>query len=127
MYIDEDICDWLGLPTPLEMYQQHCLLLENEIQELNGLLRKARADIFGLVGILSEAQAKNNEFAGYLRQRGAEAAVMRKYIADLTTSERACRREVDELRARLGLAPSRLPFKPSLQSSEASVIGLRKT
>ncbi|MGU9857312.1 helix-turn-helix domain-containing protein [Pseudomonas sp. LF245] len=67
MNIDEDTCEWLGLPSPLEMYQQHCLLLENEIQELNLLLSKARADIFGLVSMLAEAQAKKDEFAGYLR------------------------------------------------------------
>lgn len=105
MLLDEETCDWLGLPTPLEMYQQHCLLLENEIQELNRLLRKAREDIFGLVNMVSEAQAKNEEFAGYLRQRGAEAAMMRKAIADLTTSNNLNAREVNELRAILGLAP----------------------
>lgn len=32
---DEDTLGWLGLPTPLQMYRQHCRLLENEIQELN--------------------------------------------------------------------------------------------
>ncbi|WP_312496683.1 hypothetical protein [Pseudomonas cremoris] len=96
MYLDEDTCEWLGLPSPLEMYQQHCLLLENEIQELNVLLRKARADIFGLVAMLTEEQAKKDEYASYLRQRGAEAAVMRKQIADLTISASLNRREASE-------------------------------
>jgi len=82
MNLDDDTCEWLGLPPPLEMYKQHCCILENEIRELNRLLRKARADIFVLATMLTEAQAKKDEFAGYLRQRGAEAAVMRKQIAE---------------------------------------------
>lgn len=98
MHLDEETCEWLGLPTLLEMYQQHCLLLENEVQELNRLLRKARADVFGLVEMLSEAQTKKDEYAGYLRQRGAEAAAMRKQIADLTTSNNLNLREADALR-----------------------------
>ncbi|MBI6601679.1 hypothetical protein [Pseudomonas sp. S4_EA_1b] len=95
---DEDTLGWLGLPTPLQMYRQHCRLLENEIQELNLQLRKARADVFGISQMLLETQTKNIEFAGYLRERGAEAAVMRKQIADLTTSANVSRREADELR-----------------------------
>lgn len=98
MHLDEETCEWLGLPTPLEMYQQHCLLLENEVQELNRLLRKAREDVFGLVKMLSEAQTKKDEYAGYLRQRGAEAAAMRKQIEDLKTSNNVNRREADALR-----------------------------
>ncbi len=98
MNTDEDNFTWLGLPTPLEMYQQHCRLLENEIQELNAQLRKARADIFGISQMLLETQAKNSEFAAYLRARGAEAAAMRKQISDLTTSDFVSRREAEQLR-----------------------------
>lgn len=98
MNIDDDTCTWLGLPTPLEMYRQHCRLLENEIQELNAQLRKARADVFGISQMLLETQAKNSEFAGYLRKRGAEAAAMRKQISDLTTSNYVIKREAEELR-----------------------------
>ena len=98
MPIDEDTCEWLGLPSPLETYQQHCLLLENEIQELNLQLRKAREDIFGLIAMLDETRAIKDEFSGYLRQRGAEAAEMRKHIADLTTSNNANKREAEALR-----------------------------
>jgi hypothetical protein len=107
MNIDEDTCGWLGIPTPLEMYKQHASLLENEIQELNLQLRKARADIFGLVAMLAEAQAKKDEFSGYLRQRGSEAAVMRKQIDTLTTSERVNAREVERLRGMLNDLMSR--------------------
>ena len=45
----EDTDDWLGIPTPLESCKQHILLLENEVDDLNRQLRKARSDIFGLV------------------------------------------------------------------------------
>ena len=45
----EDTSDWLGCPTPLEMYKHSCLMLENEVQELTTQLRKARQDIFGLI------------------------------------------------------------------------------
>lgn len=107
MNIDDDTCEWLGLPSPLEMYQQQCLLLENEIQELNLQLRKARADVFCISQTLLETQAKNTEFAAYLGQRGAEAAAMRKQIADLEISASSYRKEADELRARLGLAKAR--------------------
>ena len=103
MNIDEDTCEWLGCPTPLEMYKQHCLLLENEIQELNLQLRKARADVFCISQTLLEVQAKNAEFAGYLRQRGGEAAAMRKQIADLTISDSVNKRELAVLRKRLGM------------------------
>lgn len=95
---DEDTLGWLGLPTPLQMYRQHCRLLENEIQELNLQLRKARADVLGISQMLLETQAKNCEFAGYLRERGAEAAAMRKQISDLTTSNYVNKREAEKLR-----------------------------
>lgn len=103
----EDTLGWLGLPTPLQMYRQHCRLLENEIQELNAQLRKAREDVFGISQMLLDTQEKNAEFAAYLRQRGGEAAEMRKQIDTLTTSLRshqrdneALKRIVDEMRPR---------------------------
>ncbi|WP_350614656.1 hypothetical protein [Pseudomonas sp. HY7a-MNA-CIBAN-0227] len=51
-------------------------------------LRKAREDVFGISQMLLDTQAKNTEFAGYLRQRGGEASEMRKQIDTLTTSLR---------------------------------------
>ncbi|BBP60342.1 hypothetical protein [Pseudomonas sp. St316] len=53
----EDTNDWLGCPTPLEMYRHSCHVLENEVQELTTQLRKARRDIFGLVE-MHAAEAK---------------------------------------------------------------------
>ena len=49
MNIDEDTCDWLGCPTPLEMYKHHAAMLEDEINDLQRHLAKARANIAGLV------------------------------------------------------------------------------
>ncbi|MGY2142204.1 hypothetical protein ACW9I5_05920 [Pseudomonas azotoformans] len=95
---DEDTLGWLGLPTRLQMYRQHCRLLENEIQDLNVQLRKAREDVFGISQMLLATQAKNAEFAGYLRQRGGEAAEMRKQIDTLTTSLRVSQREAEGLK-----------------------------
>ena len=101
MNIEEDTCEWLSLPTPLEMCKQHALLLENEIQELNLQLRKAREDIFGLIKMLADAEAVKTEFRGYLTTRGAEAAAMRQEISDWTATARSNRREADDLRQML--------------------------
>ncbi len=49
MNIDEDTSAWLGCPTPLEMYQHQCALLEDELIQTQAMLRKARANIAGLV------------------------------------------------------------------------------
>ena len=49
MNIDEDTCEWLGCPTPLDMYKHHCAMIEDEVAELQVQLSKARANISGLV------------------------------------------------------------------------------
>ena len=49
MNIDEDTCEWLGCPTPLEMYKHHAAMLEDEISDLQLHLAKSRANIAGLV------------------------------------------------------------------------------
>lgn len=49
MNIDEDTSTWLGCPTPLEMYQHQCALLEDELIQTHAMLRKARANVAGLV------------------------------------------------------------------------------
>ncbi|QVN08360.1 hypothetical protein JYG35_06740 [Pseudomonas rhodesiae] len=49
MNIDEDTSAWLGCPTPLEMYQHQCALLEDELIQTEAMLRKARANVAGLV------------------------------------------------------------------------------
>ena len=49
MNVDMDTDDWLGCPTPLEMYQHQCALLEDELVQTGAMLRKARANVAGLV------------------------------------------------------------------------------
>ena len=49
MNVDMDTDDWLGCPTPLEMYQHQCSLLVDELVETERMLRRARANIAGLV------------------------------------------------------------------------------
>ncbi|ANF84830.1 hypothetical protein A7J50_1399 [Pseudomonas antarctica] len=49
MHIDEDTSAWLGCPTPLEMYKHQCALLEDELIQTQAMLRKARANVAGLV------------------------------------------------------------------------------
>lgn len=61
MNIDEDTCQWLGCPTPLEMYQHQCAMLEDELIQTQAMLRKARENIAGLVqmnDILSTGKAQ---------------------------------------------------------------------
>lgn len=49
MNLDEDTSAWLGCPTPLEMYKHQCALLEDELIQTQAMLRKARANVAGLV------------------------------------------------------------------------------
>ncbi|WP_397459340.1 hypothetical protein AB3464_07690 [Pseudomonas asplenii] len=51
MNIDEDTSAWLGCPTPLEMYQHQCALLEDELIETQRRLNEARRNIAGLVSL----------------------------------------------------------------------------
>jgi hypothetical protein len=64
MNIDEDTCEWLGCPTPLEMYKHHAALLEDEVAALHIQLRKARENIAGLVqmnDVLATGKAEAEE------------------------------------------------------------------
>lgn len=54
MHTDEETCEWVGLPSPLEMYKHHAALLEDEIAELHLQLRKARDNVRGLVQMSDE-------------------------------------------------------------------------
>jgi len=45
MHIDEDSCEWLGFPSPLEMYKHHAALLYDEIAAFHLQLRKAKENV----------------------------------------------------------------------------------
>ncbi|MGL6090905.1 MAG: hypothetical protein ACRC07_12755 [Pseudomonas paracarnis] len=49
MNVEMDTDDWLGCPTPLEMYQHQCSILVDELVETERMLSRARANIAGLV------------------------------------------------------------------------------
>lgn len=66
MPIDQDTCEWLGCPTPLEMYKHQCALLEDELIQTQAMLTKARANIAGLVqmnDLLATSKANADEAA----------------------------------------------------------------
>lgn len=83
------------------MQTQHARILENEIQELNLQLRKAREDIQGLLHMLANAENDKRQFQEYLAERGAEAAAMRKQIDVLMTSASADKRKAERLQEML--------------------------
>ena len=61
MNVEMDTDDWLGCPPPLEMYQHQCSILVDELVETERMLRRARANIAGLVqmnDLLTTAKAK---------------------------------------------------------------------
>lgn len=66
MNIDQDTCEWLGCPTPLEMYKHQCALLEDELTLAQVQLTKARRNIAGLVhmnDVLTTGKARAEEVA----------------------------------------------------------------
>lgn len=80
MNIDEDTSAWLGCPTPLEMYQHQCALLEDELTTTQQLLSKARANIAGLVQM--------NDLLATSKANADEAA--RAAVLELEEFKRAC-------------------------------------
>lgn len=96
MDIDEDTSAWLGCPTPLEMYRHQCALLEDELTQTQAMLRKARANIAGLVQmndalLISKARAEKSLRAALDRIEGmpqepADAGRFR--TIDLITEQR---------------------------------------
>ena len=80
MNVDMDTDDWLGCPTPLEMYQHQCALLEDELIQTAAMLRKARANIAGLVQM--------NDLLATSKANADEAA--RAAVLELEEFKRAC-------------------------------------
>ena len=90
MSIDLDTEDWLGCPTPLEMYQHQCALLEDELIQTEAMLRKARANVAGLVQMndllatgKTTAEAKLRYFAAELSRTNIQSSEMAKEIMGL--------------------------------------------
>lgn len=60
MEIDDSDFGCLGIPTPLEIYQQQCVLLTTEIEEHQVDLRQCRANIAKLVTINAQVSAERD-------------------------------------------------------------------
>lgn len=97
----EDTADWLGIPTAEEMLQQHIVLLENEIGELNQQLRTARENIHKLVGLYSNAERDRDEVLARLRSKAAEATQHRNKALELESSCEFLRRTNEDLRRQI--------------------------
>lgn len=102
----EDTSNWLGCQTELETCTHYLRMLENEVQELSLLLRKARENIYGLVHMYDEVVAQRDEAMSNLRHRSGQLAIVRKQLYDLDIMARGNKRETERLRGMLdGLIP----------------------
>jgi len=68
----EDTSDWLGCPTELQTCRHFLRMYENEIQELNLQLRKAREDIFGLVQMHADVSTERDRLRAELNRVAEE-------------------------------------------------------
>lgn len=82
MPIDQDTCEWLGCPTPLEMYKHQCALLEDELTQALAMLRKSRANVAGLVQLSDELSTGKASAEDSLKKALADVDRL-----NLTTSE----------------------------------------
>lgn len=105
MHTEDDIADWLGIPSPLETARQHALLLENEVAELNLQLRTARENIFKLINMQAQTERDRDEALGRLREKAGEAARLRKQVSDLELSVRSKDRANEDLRRQIPEGP----------------------
>jgi regulator of replication initiation timing len=76
MDIDDSDFGCLGIPTPLEIWKQQCVLLATEIEEHQADLRRCRANIAKLVDINSALVAERDELA-------AESTKLRWKLSDI--------------------------------------------
>ncbi|MBW9244182.1 hypothetical protein [Pseudomonas paracarnis] len=68
MNVDMDTEDWLGCPTPLEMYQHQCSILVEELAQSERMLSRARSNIAGLVQMNDMLMTEKAEAEGKLAE-----------------------------------------------------------
>lgn len=85
MPIDQDTCEWLGCPTPLEMYKHQCALLEDELTDTQTQLNKARRNIAGLVQLSDELATGKAAAEASLKNALAEVARLNLITSELGT------------------------------------------
>ena len=83
MNIDEDTCEWLGCATPLEMYKHQCALLEDELTQTHAQLRKARANIAGLVRISDDLATGKSAAEESLKKAVAEVGALNRENSEM--------------------------------------------
>lgn len=102
----ENTDDWLGLPTPLESCKQHILLLENEVDNLNRQLRKARSDIFGLVQMNDQLAEGNSRLSAEMKNAKIQIARLTGEASEMLSklgSLEQIRHQRDHLLRQMGL------------------------
>jgi len=122
----EDTSDWLGCPTELETITHYKLMLENEVQELSLQLRKARADIFGLVQMHADVTKECGALRAELTKAKADLADSNRRAIDIETKSNwelmANSRHISELTLRIrelaGEKPFESPFSPKRDTSD---------
>jgi uncharacterized coiled-coil DUF342 family protein len=81
----EDTSDWLGCPTELETCRQFLRMYENEVHELNLLLRKAREDVFGLVQMHAYVSKERDQLRAELNRSRADLSDARRNATEIET------------------------------------------
>ena len=95
LYI-EDTDDWLGSPTPIETLQHQILLYENEVVELNLLLRQARDKIFRLLEMNNEVAGERDAMRSQLADRRSETAYIHSESTELLSQVRSLTQVADQ-------------------------------
>lgn len=83
MNIDEDTSEWLGCPTPLEMYKHQCALLEDELAQALNRLSKARANIAGLVRLSDDLVTGKAAAEGSLNKALVEVGALNRENSEM--------------------------------------------
>ncbi|MBA2927041.1 hypothetical protein G9Q86_00535 [Pseudomonas sp. CCUG 57209] len=83
MNIDEDTSAWLGCPTPLEMYKHQCALLEDELNQTQLMLHKARRNIAGLVQLSDDLSTGKTSAEGALNKACSEVARLNRENSEM--------------------------------------------
>ncbi len=101
----ENTDNWLGCPTPLETCRHQLALYENEFDELNLQLRKAREQIFKLVKMHASATTECDQLRAQLSAAKSEAADASRRATEIETKSNwelmAKSRHISELNAQI--------------------------
>ncbi|MFJ4130887.1 hypothetical protein [Pseudomonas cyclaminis] len=83
MNIDEDTSAWLGCPTPLEMYKHQCALLEDELNQTQSALNRARRNIAGLVQLSDDLATGKTSAEDALYKARSEVARLNRENSEM--------------------------------------------